>query len=90
MGCDRGNLKIGYPSSKYGVDMAYVGLVVFLVGLRALILHYTGKTPPKRELEDEREKELESQLYYGIINSWGAVIIGLLCMLIFPWNCNGT
>jgi hypothetical protein len=69
--------------------MAYVGLGMFLLGLRALVLHYSGKTPPKREPANEMEKKLEGQLHYGIINSWGSVIVGLLFMLLFPWSCNG-
>jgi hypothetical protein len=70
--------------------MAYLGLLMFLLGLWTLYSEYFGEKPRKREEPvNEADKKLESNLHIGIVKTWGAVIIGLLFMLLSPWNCNG-
>lgn len=70
--------------------MAYLGLMMFLTGLWGLKSEYFGdKWIGKRKPVDGPKDEIESRLHYGIIKSWGGVLIGLMCMLIFPWSCNG-
>ena len=70
--------------------MAYLGVLMFLAGLWGLKSEYFGdKWRGVKKQVNEPENELESQLRVGMIKSWGALVGGILLMLLFPWSCSG-
>lgn len=69
--------------------MAYVGLIMFLAGLWGLKSEYFGNKWRGERRGVEPEDEVESRLHVGMIKSWGALVGGVLLMLLYPWDCSG-
>ena len=85
--------------------MAFVGLIMFLLGFWGLKTEYFGEKwrrgfshPDETEealidSEDPNEageRYLERNLHIGIIKTWGCFISGAIMMLLFPWSCGGS
>jgi hypothetical protein len=83
--------------------MAFIGLLMFLVGLLGLKSEYFGdkwkgtnrqavelaeRQRQADEASDDLDRRLEHHLHYGIISIWSCVLIGPLLMLLSPWDCS--